>query len=132
MIIVDPVVEEDVVQVVDAANTPLLWEFAKLVSVRENLLVLLPPELSVKAVSCTWNSYIVHVSFNPVIQFPPTLIEDVHIQDPPVITKAITGPYSRVLVQGPLEERLEIFCAGALEEGLRRFIDSRAEPVQKA
>ena len=72
-------VEEDVVQIVYAADTPLLGEFSELVSVYENLLVLLTPEISAKAVFYTQDSYINYVSFDPIIQLPPTLIKDVHV-----------------------------------------------------
>lgn len=77
------------------------------------------------------SSHIGHVSFVPVIQLATTLIEDVHVQNPPVVIEAITGPYSWVLVQGPLEKRLEIFGDSVLEEGFGRFVDVGAEPDQE-
>jgi len=126
VIIVYPVIEENVVYIVDTADTPLLREFAKFVLIDKDFLVLLTTDTSAKTVS--WGvSYIGHVSFDPVIQLAFTLIEDVHLQHPPVVIEAVTGPYSRIFVQGPPEERLEIFCGGVSEEGFGGFIDVGAE-----
>lgn len=98
-----------------------------MVLIYEDFLVLWTPDALAKTVSCSGISYIGHVSFDSVIQLAPTLIEDVHVQNPPVVAEAITSPYSRILVQGPFEERLEIFCGGVMEERLRGFIDVEAE-----
>lgn len=81
--------------------------------------------------SCSKVSHIGHVPFDTFIQLTPTLIEDMHVQDPPVVTEAITGPYSGVFVQGPLKERLEIFCGGVLEESFGGLVDVGAEPDGK-
>ena len=115
------------VHVVDAADAPLLWQCAEAVLINEDLFVLSPMHGSAMAVSSRGGSHIGHVSFDAVIQLATTLIEDVHVQNPPVVTEAITGPYSRVLVQGPLKERLEIFCGGVLEEGFGGLVDVGAE-----
>ncbi len=126
VIIVYSVIEENVVYIVDTADTPLLREFAEFVLIDKDFLVLLTTDTSAKAVS--WGvSYIGHVSFDPVIQLASTLIEDVHLQHPPVVIEAVTGPYSRIFVQGSPEERLEIFCGGVSEEGFGGFIDVGAE-----
>jgi len=54
-----------------------------------------------------------------------------HVRDPPVDTEAITGPDAWVFVQGSLEECLEIFCGGVLEESFGGFIDIAAETDRK-
>ncbi len=84
-----------------------------------------------KPVSCSKGSHISHVPFDTFIQLATTLIEDVHVQDPPVVTEAVTGPYSGVFIQGPFKERLEIFRGGVLEERFGGLVDVEAEPDGK-
>ena len=123
--------EENVVHIVDTAHTTLFREFTEFVLVHENFLVLLATNELAKDMSSSGVSNIGHVSFDFVLQLAPTLAEDMHLQYPPVVTEAITGPYSRIFVQGPLEERLEIFGVGVLELGLGGFMDIRAKAVHR-
>ena len=108
-----------------------LLEFAELVLIHKDFLILSTMDILAKVFSCRGVSNIGHVLFNTVIQLATMSIEDMHIRNPPVVTKAIKGPYSRICVQGPLEERLEIFCGGVFEESLRGFIDLGAESYGK-
>jgi len=51
VIIVYPVIEENVVYIVDTADTPLLRQFAEVVLIEKDFLVLLTTDTSAKAVS---------------------------------------------------------------------------------
>lgn len=72
-------------------------------------------------------THIGHISPDTVIQCATSLIENMYIQHSPVIILALAGSYSGISIQSPLEECLEIFCKGVLEEALRGFVDLMAE-----
>ena len=95
-------VEEDVVEIIDTADAPLLRESAELVFVHEDFLVLSSTDALARLLPCSEVSYIGHVSPDAVIQLATALIEDVHVQNPPVIVEALAGSYSLVAIQGPL------------------------------
>lgn len=108
-----------------------LQKFADLVLIHKDFLILSTIDILAKVFSCKGVFNIGHVLFNTVIQLATISIEDMHLRNPPVITKAIKGPHSQIFVQSPLEERLEIFDGRRVRGKLKGFIDLGAESYGK-
>lgn len=131
MIIVHSVIEENIIHIINTADTALLEKFAKFVLVHEDFLVLLMMNALVKNVSFNEVTDIDHVSFDFVLQLTLMLIEDMHLQYLSVVTKAIMSSHSEIFVQGSLKKCLEIFGISMLKKGLKKFINIEAKAVQR-
>lgn len=73
------VVEEDVVEIINTANAPLLRESAELVVVHEDFLVLLLIDILASFLPGSDASYISYISSNTIIQLIIALIKDIYI-----------------------------------------------------
>jgi len=131
MIIVHSVVEENIIHIINTADTALLEKFAKFVLVHEDFLVLLMMNALAKNVSFNEVTDIGHVSFDFVLQLTLMLVEDMHLQYLSVVTEAIMSSHSEIFVQGLLKKHLEIFYISMLKEGLKKFINIEAKAVQR-
>ena len=82
-------------------------------------------------VLCLEDSHNGHVSPYATVPLATVVIGDMHVPISPVIVHVVTGPDSRVFVQRPLEEGLELFCGGVSKEGLGAFIDIGADSYRR-